>query len=92
MIRNTYCNTITFTMYVYRDFNVRPACTKDLGGIEKLTKSISLHDNLLKDIDLFNKARRDAVSISRISNWALVSLLNLKGSKTYCSMGQSLGI
>lgn len=37
---------------------------RDYGGVEKLTKTILLHDNLLKDVTQFNKAKRDDVSLS----------------------------
>lgn len=56
-ILNVYCIT-------HRDFTVRPAEVKDYGGVEKLTKTILLHDNLLKDVTQFNKAKRDDVRLS----------------------------
>ena len=43
----------------YRDFHVRPVCSKDLAGIEQLVKTIDLNENLIKDIKQFNKVRRD---------------------------------
>lgn len=52
-----------YGMVFFRDFHVRPACTKDVNGIEQLVKTIDQNDNLIKDIKQFNKARRDDVSI-----------------------------
>jgi hypothetical protein len=48
----------------YRDFHVRPVCSKDLAGIEQLVKTIDLNENLIKDIKQFHKVRRDEVIIS----------------------------
>lgn len=50
----------TLTDY-FRDFTVRLAQKSDYDGVEKLTKSIDLHDNLLKDLTQYNKAKRDDV-------------------------------
>ncbi|XP_064621787.1 cilia- and flagella-associated protein 61-like isoform X2 [Lineus longissimus] len=43
-----------------KNFDVRPACTKDLAGVEKLVQTIELHENLLDDLKQFNKMRRDS--------------------------------
>jgi len=51
----------------YRDFHVRPVCSKDLAGIEQLVKTIDLNENLIKDIKQFNKVRRDEVIIISIT-------------------------
>ena len=48
-------------MSIFRDFTVRPACTKDYSGVETLVQTINLHENLLKDLSQYNKARRDEV-------------------------------
>ncbi|XP_053397247.1 cilia- and flagella-associated protein 61-like [Mercenaria mercenaria] len=42
-----------------KDFAVRPALKTDYDGVEKLTKTIDLHQNLLKDLAQYNKAKRD---------------------------------
>ncbi|WAR18655.1 CFA61-like protein, partial [Mya arenaria] len=44
---------------LFKDFAVRPAASKDCGGVEKLTKTIALHENLLKDLTQYVKAKRD---------------------------------
>ena len=38
---------------------MRKACTKDVEGVKKLVNTLDLNENLLKDLDEFNKARRD---------------------------------
>ncbi|KAL5009389.1 hypothetical protein ScPMuIL_014970, partial [Solemya velum] len=42
-----------------RDFVVRPVCTGDMMGIENLIQTVDLHENVIKDIKQYNKARRD---------------------------------
>ena len=41
---------------------VRPACSKDYGGVEKLVCTLDMNENLLRDLKQYNKARRDNVS------------------------------
>ncbi|XP_076099520.1 cilia- and flagella-associated protein 61-like isoform X2 [Mytilus galloprovincialis] len=58
-------STLPQELYVFhrsgllKDFHVRPVCSKDLKGIEELVKTINFNENLIKDIQQFNKARRD---------------------------------
>ncbi|OWF50418.1 cilia- and flagella-associated protein 61-like isoform X2 [Mizuhopecten yessoensis] len=58
-------STLSQELYVFhrsglmKDFNVRPACTKDTAGVEKLVKTVSLQDNLMADLKQYNQARRD---------------------------------
>ncbi len=42
---------------------MRPACSKDYEGVENLVKTLDLSENLLADLQQYNKARRDDVSI-----------------------------
>ncbi|XP_064599733.1 cilia- and flagella-associated protein 61-like [Liolophura sinensis] len=58
-------STLPQELYVFnrygllKNFTVRRACTADYEGVEKLVKTIDLHENLLKDLQQFNRARRD---------------------------------
>lgn len=58
-------STLPQELYVFhrcgllKDFTVCLAQKSDYDGVEKLTKSIDLHENLLKDLAQYNKARRD---------------------------------
>ncbi|KAL3874225.1 hypothetical protein ACJMK2_037270 [Sinanodonta woodiana] len=58
-------STLSQELYVFhksgllKDFKVRPACTSDYSGVEELVKNIDLHENLLKDLQQYNRARRD---------------------------------
>ncbi|KAK3611320.1 hypothetical protein CHS0354_029969 [Potamilus streckersoni] len=58
-------STLSQELYVFhksgllKDFMVRPACTNDYSGVEKLVKNVDLHENLLKDLQQYNRARRD---------------------------------
>ena len=68
--------------YYFRDFTVRPACKKDYPGVEKLVQTIHLHENLLKDLSQYNKARRDEVGVYCL--WVLLEmLLVISFTKTY---------
>ena len=51
------CNAL-----IFRNFIVRPACSKDCAGVEELVCSLDMNENLLRDLKQFNKARRDDVS------------------------------
>lgn len=42
---------------------MRPACTKDFDGVVALVKTLDQHEILLADLQQYNKARRDDVSI-----------------------------
>ncbi|KAJ8309534.1 hypothetical protein KUTeg_014408 [Tegillarca granosa] len=58
-------STLPQELYVFhrsgllKDFNVRPACSKDIEGVQKLVQTVDLHENLLADLKQFYKARRD---------------------------------
>ncbi|KAK2147282.1 hypothetical protein LSH36_561g01009 [Paralvinella palmiformis] len=58
-------STLAQELYVFgragllRGFKVRQACSSDYQGVEKLVKSLELNDNLLNDLQQYNKARRD---------------------------------
>ncbi|KAL4238233.1 Cilia and flagella associated protein 61 [Mactra antiquata] len=58
-------STLPQELYVFhrngllKDFSVRLATPEDYSGVEKLTKTIDLHENLLKDLKQYNKAKRD---------------------------------
>ena len=46
-----------------KDFIVRPVCTSDMDSVEHVVNSLDLHENLLADVEQYNKARRDDVSL-----------------------------
>ncbi|XP_052270971.1 cilia- and flagella-associated protein 61-like [Dreissena polymorpha] len=58
-------STLSQELYVFnrngllKDFCVRPAEVRDLAGVEKLTSSITMHENLIKDFNQYIKAKRD---------------------------------
>lgn len=67
----------------FRDFKVRPACTKDTAGVENLVRSIHLNENILKDLQQFNKARRDEVLNNLITMDSVQCLLSNPNSYKY---------
>ncbi|XP_043913017.1 cilia- and flagella-associated protein 61 [Protopterus annectens] len=60
------CSTLSQELYVFhrsgllQSFVVRPAKSSDMVGAEKLVRTLALQDSILKDLQTYNQARRDA--------------------------------
>lgn len=64
LILKRFHKSYDYGVFNFRNFTVRRACTADYEGVEKLVKTIDLHENLLNDLQEFNKARRDQVRVA----------------------------
>ncbi|XP_076463469.1 cilia- and flagella-associated protein 61-like [Babylonia areolata] len=58
-------STLPQELYVFhrtgllKNFVVRPACTSDMEAVGSLVQKIELQENIMQDLQQFNKARRD---------------------------------